>query len=334
MAHLWDRGVLNTSSWHGLEEVGVFVDAASQIVHGEKSGAWPVSLRTAGLATACGLTAPVSAQVASYLAHPERIVGVNGDRYRATACEEWRSLVNAACEAGAKPTGAFSLCDGTRALATFEIGESNGIRTQFLLVDSFDGSLKLATGFTSIRVVCANTLAMSLGQDGKNMAQLRHTASLETKVKILAESIGDAIKNGGKVKETFAKASNVTLAREKAIQAFDALFPEADKDASKAAKTRAENTRHEARIAATLPINKVGSTGGNLGTLWNAATYLVDRTSDGKARASKGDDMNSLLFGSRAERLFEIQEIVESALNDGTIVQSTMPRAVTIDDLL
>lgn len=24
MAHEWDRGVLNESSWHGMEEIGVF----------------------------------------------------------------------------------------------------------------------------------------------------------------------------------------------------------------------------------------------------------------------------------------------------------------------
>lgn len=133
MTHMWDRGVLNASSWHGLEEVGTFGDAPSAIAHGEKSGAWPVSLRCEGLTTPQGLLASVQAQVASYLAHPDRIVGVNGSRYRATTPAEWRELVTATVEAGAKPTGTFSLEGGSRVLATFEIGESNGLRTQFLL---------------------------------------------------------------------------------------------------------------------------------------------------------------------------------------------------------
>jgi hypothetical protein len=73
--------------------------------------------------------------VGSYSAHPERVLGAV-DRFRATACDEWRDLVKAAVAAGAKPTGAFSLRDGSRVLATFEVGISNGLRTQLLLVDA------------------------------------------------------------------------------------------------------------------------------------------------------------------------------------------------------
>src|SRR5678809_981078 len=45
MAHLWDRGVLDASSWHGLEELGTFSSAADMIAHGERTGAWPVAVQ-------------------------------------------------------------------------------------------------------------------------------------------------------------------------------------------------------------------------------------------------------------------------------------------------
>lgn len=326
MTHNWDRGVLNGSSWHGLEEVGTFSDAASAIAHGERSGAWPTVLHTASLATPGGLVAPVSALVAEYEAHPARVVGCNGARYRATATKEWRELVTAAVAAGAKPTGTFSLCDGSRVLATFEVGQSNGVRTQFLLVDSFDGTLKLKAGFTTIRVVCANTLAASLGKDGSGMASLLHTATLETKVNVLAESISDAIKTGDRVRDLYKQAEATRLSRFQAEAIFDKLFPEAEGGSSKMTIARADGVRRDARHAAAKAVNHAGPT---LATLWNAATYLVDRNVDGSARTyGESDNLNSLLFGARGRRLEEVQKTIEVIMRDGSVQLMTATEAV------
>lgn len=73
------------------------------------------------------------------------------------------------------------------------------------------------------------------------------------------------------------------------------------------------------KVAAIMPINSVGGVKGNVATLWNAATYLVDRKADGKARECRGgaDRLDSLLFGSRGERLTEVQDIIENILDGG-----------------
>ena len=111
MAHDWDRGVLNASSWHGLEELGTFATSADMIAHGERTGAWPVAVQLRALQVAGFECEPPTEQavVASYVNHRARSVGVVGSRYTATTPESWRSLVQAAEKAGAKPTGAFSL---------------------------------------------------------------------------------------------------------------------------------------------------------------------------------------------------------------------------------
>ena len=181
MSHEWDRGILNASSWHGLEDVGEMIGAEGMIAAGEFTGAWPTALRFDTIRTAGGLTAPGRAIVATYKGHADRCLSVVGDRYRATTPDEWRVLVRAATAAGAQPTGAFSLRDGSRVLATFAVGQANGLRTFLNLVDSFDGSMRLTCGTTSVRTVCANTLAMSLKSDGAGMAKLRHVSSLEQK---------------------------------------------------------------------------------------------------------------------------------------------------------
>lgn len=334
MAHEWDRGVLDSSSWHRLEEVGVMTTATDQIDHGERSGAWPVDVRRSALTAEGGLAVPMaSAIVADYREHDSRVVGCVGGRYRATTPDEWRELVAAAVAAGAKPTGAFSLRGGSRVLATFEVGQSNGLRTNLTLADAFDGSMKLMGGFSTIRVVCANTLSAALGADGADWAKIRHTASLEEKVSRLAKGVEESVKSGSKIKAAFESASETYLAGTVARAAFDALFPPADEDASKRAKTTAKKRRDEARRAAVLPINAVGERPGNLATLWNAATYLVDRQVDRRGVSSprkvRGDNsmLDSMLFGTRSQRVEEIRKVVEVIMADGTIEAMTVTEA-------
>lgn len=323
MAHEWNRGVLAKSSWHKLEEVGKFTDGQSAIIHGEASGAWPVAVEREKLFTMEGLQSPRDGVLAMYAAHPPRVLGVVGDRYRATLPAEWRNLVIAANDAGAKPVGAFSLYGGARVLATFEVANLSGLRTHMLLVDSFDGSMALTMGLTCIDVVCANTLSVAMKLDGGQMARLRHTASLETKVEALRVSIGEAIKKGESIRDTYEAAKSKKLDREQARSIFDALFPPSLLPEGRA-KTIADKARAEAEQAAALEVNNRGA---NLATIWSAATYLVDRTGDGEPRETRGDGMTSMLFGSRAKRVNEIQTIIEVVLKDGTVVPMSATEA-------
>ena len=69
MSHEWHRGVLDTSSWHGLEEVGVMVDADGMITAGKFVGLKFIVDRSAGnprleIITEAGLSianAPITA---------------------------------------------------------------------------------------------------------------------------------------------------------------------------------------------------------------------------------------------------------------------------------
>lgn len=333
----WNRGVLCKSSWHKLEKIADMPDAESMIREGEESGAWPTELRHEKLLTPGGLLAPMDAIVGTYKHHAERVLGVVSDSYRETLCEEWRGMVTAACAAGARPAGAFSLRGGSRVVATFDIPANDapagtraaGIKSHLLMADAFDRSLRLTCGSTDIDVVCANTLSMSLREDGGGMGRFRHTASLEAKVRVLTEKIGEVVKNGTKVRKLMLEAEHTTLTRQAARRAFDLLFPEAPEDADKAAKTRAENVRDAAKMAATLPINRVGNGPGNLATLWNAATFLVDRNPNGEFRPTRsGDPLDSMLFGTRGKRVQEIQTLIEVIMRDGTVQTMAAPKAI------
>lgn len=333
MSHEFDRGVMNKSSWHGLEAIGAMPDAAAMIAHGEASGAWPVRVERVGLFAAVdpnvGMTlrSPVDGMLATYAGHSPRVLGAVGSRYTPTTPEQWRDLVRAACEAGAKPCGAFSLRGGAHVLAVFEVA-SNGFKDYLCLSDSFNGDTRLCGGGASVRVVCANTQAAWFSNDNKGIAKLRHTASLAEKARLLEVAIRSAIANGASVRELYHAAESTKLPRATAEQLFDRLWPRAPEGASKATVTRAEERRVEATTAMALQVNHAGD---SVATMWNAATYLVDRRADGSPRKCRGgaDMLDSMLFGSRAARVAEIQEhVVEIIMADGSVRPMTVPAAV------
>lgn len=330
MSHAWTAGILTASSWHGLEEVGTLPDAETMIARASELGAWPTHLvRIPVRVRLEDGTEVVSARDRAVLAryggdHAPRIVGSVGRRFRELAVAEWRDLVRAAVDAGAKPTGAFALRDGRTVLATFEVdraeaGAAGAVATQIALVDSFDSTTKVLAGSTSTRIVCANTLAAARRADGEGWAALRHTASLADRVAQLGDAIAETVQTGRKTRELMARAADRQLARDEAEHLLDALFPSAAEGATKTAATRADNERREAARAMRRPENFVGR---SLATVWNAATWLVDRHADGTPRALRGGDrLTSMLLGDRGQRVNEIQTIIEVFLRDGSVVQ-------------
>lgn len=321
-------GVLTTSSWHGLETIGTMTTANDMIRHGEDSLAWPVHVAAEAMFTVNSkVKCYKDAIVGVYADKHAECLGVVGGRYEPTTPEAWRSLVQAAVDAGAKPTGCFSLRDGRLVVATFEVGESNGLKTQFILVDSFDGSYQPTAGHTCIRVVGCNTLSAAMTSDGKAMARLRHTNTPPAKIEALRACIGEAITTGAKTRDLYHATENTKPPLASAEKVFDLLFPVAAADATPNTKTRAENARAAGRIAAAMPINHAGN---SLATLWNAATYLVDRTEDGEARKLRGGHkLDSMLLGTRGERVEEILAVIEMVMKDGSIEKMTVSDALS-----
>jgi len=338
MAHCFDRGVLNKSSWHGMEEVGVFSDAESMIEHGEVSGAWPTHVTLAHLVVAGspaldGLLAPGKAVVATYRKHEPRCLATVGDRYTPTEPSDWRELVAAAVEAGAKPTGSFSLQGGTKVLATFQIDddEKTGLRTYLVLSDSYDGSTMFEVMCATIRVVCANTLSVARRRGSANGARLKHTATLHDKLVYLKAAIPEAIKSGRTVAEMYDVCRNAVLSNKQFDVVFDRLFPPPSDEDNQPKQTRAHNKRANASLAMSLDENQSRDDAQTcLADLLNTATHQVDRDSGGNAKKSKGgaDSLNSLMFGARAAELARINHVIEICLSDGTVQQMTVPDAI------
>jgi phage/plasmid-like protein (TIGR03299 family) len=115
-----------------------------------------------------------------------RILGVVGPKYHVLqnrAAFKWFQPFLDANEAALHTAG--SLCEGSRVwvLAKLNrdplvIAPGDEVEKFILLSHGHDGSLAVRVGFTPIRVVCANTLAMAHGSDASTLIRLKHTKDI------------------------------------------------------------------------------------------------------------------------------------------------------------
>lgn len=332
----WNAGVLISSSWHGLESVEELPDAETMIRRAEQTLAWPIGVTLESMETESGVTVPGQGVVATYADGSRRCHAAVSHRYHYLDPKEWRATVEAAARAGAKPVGAFSLggekgrfgrytSPGGKILATFEIGETgfNGkgrFRNYLNMADSMDQSCSYVAGGSSIRVVCANTFSAWMGGDGAKAAKIRHTGSIHERAEALREAIESHVKGGQQIAELYRDAREVRLAKPDVEEILAELFPAPDKDGRK--RSRALNKRAEVASAMTLEHNNEGPT---LATVWNAATWTVDRKQDKDGtwghREGRGgaDTLEAMLFGGRGQRVEAVREVMVTILRpDGT----------------
>lgn len=346
----FDRGVFsfdsvsrNGAPWH---KQGKVVNATNLVPHAYAVGAWPesVSMVPTLYKLPDGSTVEGQARGTMCVYSPEsgRPPAINGeglsDRYHPLSPSQWDRLNQAATDAGAIPDGAFSLVNGSKRVSSFALpntaaGKAGAIANWFLLSDSFDGSSNLMGGATSIRVVCTNTLASAIASDGRRMGKVRHTASIDTRAEDLHRAIVDSIQSSRATAALMARAADRRISGEELIELLADWYPLA---ASATDRQRANVERDRAALltAAKRPENRVGEgrDAANLATLWNAATFLIDRETDGSKRAVRGGGsrVDSIVVGAMAREANEVLTRIRVLLRDGSETEVDAREAVAM----
>ncbi len=154
---------------------------------------WPAACEKAGLSWDVELTALVAKDTNAPVAHrgvrcstDGRILGVVGPRYCPLQNKDafgWFQPFLDAKEAALNTAG--SLRNGSRVWVLaklnrdpIEVAPGDTVEKFLLLSHGHDGSLAVRVGFTPIRVVCSNTLALAHGSDASKLIRLRHSKSL------------------------------------------------------------------------------------------------------------------------------------------------------------
>jgi phage/plasmid-like protein (TIGR03299 family) len=151
---------------------------------------WPRVREKSGLNWQVELTPLVTADTQAAVAHRAvrrtadgKVLGVVGPRFTVLQNKDafsWFTPFLEAREAALHTAG--SLRGGSRVwvLAKIErsplvVAPGDEVEKYLLLSHGHDGSLAVRVGFTPIRVVCANTLALAHGNDASKLIRLKHT---------------------------------------------------------------------------------------------------------------------------------------------------------------
>lgn len=102
-----------------------------------------------------------------------------------------------------------------------------------ILTNSHDGSSSVIAGFTTIRVVCNNTLQAAM-RDLTNKVSISHTAGAKERIEEAHKLMGIASKYMTEVNEVFNKMAKTTITDENLKKfIFDVMKPEYFKDEAK-----------------------------------------------------------------------------------------------------
>jgi phage/plasmid-like protein (TIGR03299 family) len=270
---------------------------------------WPSASRKSGLDWEVELVPLVTADTQAQVDHravrrtsDARVLGVVGPRYAPLQNRDafgWFQPFLDAREAALHTAG--SLRSGSRiwVLAKLNrdplvIAEGDTIEKFLLLSHGHDGSLAVRCGFTPVRVVCANTLAMAHGCDTSKLIRLKHTKDVLENLANVREIMNLANAEFEATAEQYRRLARKSINQADLRRYVKKVFKvEDDRDTG----TRMANIMEE-----VMALAEAGR-GNNLpsirGTYWSAYNGVSEWLTYSRGR-SEDNRLNSLWFGDSA----------------------------------
>lgn len=286
---------VNETPWHGLGEK---LDAPPTIQEAITLAGldWEVGLKD--LFTAEGQQVPARA---TYRKTDNSILGVVGPRYtplqNADAFDWFQPFVDSGL-VGLHTAGSLQEGKKVWVLAeinreTSEIVTGDEIAKFIMLSNSHDGTTAIRVGFTPIRIVCANTLAMAHNSKASKLIRVRHTQSSRVNLDNLREIMDVVNAEFEATAEQFrflaSRKYNYSDIR-KYVKTVLGVEKVQDSDLP----TRTKNTMDS--IFGMIE-NERQSVGGMRGTYWAAYNGVNEYLNYHQGR-NADNRMNSLWFGS------------------------------------
>lgn len=241
------------------------------------------------------------------------VLGVVGNRYtplQNRAAFEWFQPFLDSKECALHTAG--SLCNGSKVWVLAQIKSANAeivkgdeVAKFIMLSNSHDGTSAVRVGFTPIRVVCCNTLAMAHSAEASKLIRLRHSTKLSANLDQIRDVMNLVNQEFEATAEQYRFLANKNV-HQGDLQKYVKILltgndtPEAD------LSTRAKNTILE---VIKLAVSGKGSQIANVtGTWWAALNGYTEYLSWGASR-NNNNRMNALWFGTGATKNKEALEL-------------------------
>lgn len=270
---------------------------------------WTVSLKK--LVTEDGT--PVPGKMATVRESDGKVLGVVGKDWRVfqnkDAVEWFRPLIE---QGNVTLETAGSLRGGRRiwvlgrltGVETREVVPGDPVNPYIQLANGHDGSLAIHLGFTCIRTVCANTLAMALSKKNSKLLKIRHTANSQAAVENVREIMLAANQTFEASVEKYKMLSRLGVSKESLRKYVDLVFEIDEKKAN--AKTDEERQKavaaSERLYQKVVPLFEKGrgnDAPGVAGTMWGAYNAVSEFLAYDRGR-NDSTRLDSLWFGDAA----------------------------------
>jgi phage/plasmid-like protein (TIGR03299 family) len=294
MAHLLESengetafASLREPAWHGLGTVFTEEVSTNEMLKKAKLNNWNVRLEDVAIPEGMDSDKGYSFVVRDnpFTKGNKDVLGVVGERYVPLQNEELFDFADNLLDNGGRWETAGSIKKGRIVFGSLALeretvidpnGVSDKVNTYLLVNTSHDGSISIQASITPVRVVCANTLNLALGNRGrggsvKQSFKIRHTQTASGKVAVAREALGLA----NAYMDEFDKLANEMIQTEVNKKKFDeivlALYPK-PKDEAKGAISRWETKLDLINDIYVGQFNNTIS-----GTAWGVANALTER---------------------------------------------------------
>jgi phage/plasmid-like protein (TIGR03299 family) len=294
-------------AWHGLGEVFTEEVSTTEMLNKAKLNNWNVRLEDIEIPTEFDSDKNYSFVVRDnpFTKGNKDVLGVVGERYVPLQNEDLFDFADNLLDNGGRWETAGSIKGGRVVFGALALeretvldpnGVSDKVNTYLLVNTSHDGSIAIQASITPVRVVCANTLNLALGNRGrggsvKQSFKIRHTQTAQGKVAVAREALGLA----NQYMDEFSKMANAMIETEITKAQFDKIvdlaYPMPKDDAKKVSITK-----HANKIDLINEIY-VGDFNNTIaGTAWGALNALTERLD--WHRAGRKGNTETILSGA------------------------------------
>jgi phage/plasmid-like protein (TIGR03299 family) len=192
------------------------------------------------------------------------------------------------------------------------VGEKDIVERYILFSNSFDGTSSVRMFYTPVRVVCQNTLMMSLkGGIGQGIS-IRHTGDIRSKTDAAKAALGIGKVYYDRLGEMAQAMLRRQITRDEVNKLIESAFP-------KALEVESDNNKE---LLGEIDYVAAGGRGtlveGQEGTLWNWSNAVIEVVDHAKVRGTNPYDerskrFDSMVFGVKAgmkQRVFETAEMI------------------------
>ena len=294
-------------AWHGLGEVFTEEVSTAEMLKKAKLNNWDVRLEDVEIPNQFSSDKSYSFVVRDnpFILGNKDVLGVVGERYVPLQNEDLFDFADNLLDNGGRWETAGSIKGGRVVFGALALeretvldpnGVSDKINTYLLVNTSHDGSIAIQASITPVRVVCANTLNLALGNRGrggsvKQSFKIRHTQTAQGKVAVAREALGLA----NAYMDEFDKMASAMIETEITKAQFDKIvelaYPMPKDDAKKVSLTKHANKIDLINDIYVGDFNNTIS-----GTAWGALNALTERLD--WHRAGRRGNTETILAGA------------------------------------